>query len=80
MHGYIRDGHLVNEFDFARMASRAFELMAQYRSVPMDYADACLVVLSEYHRELPVMTVDTDFRIYRRNRTQPIPLLAPFAC
>lgn len=78
LHGYIRDGHLVNEFDFARMASRAFELMAQYRSVPMDYADACLLVLSEHHRDLPVMTVDSDFRIYRRDRTEPIPLLSPF--
>ena len=79
LHGYIRDGHLVNTFDFARMASRAFELMAQCRSVPMDYAVACLVVLSENQRELPVMTVDTDFRIYRRIRTEPIKLLAPFA-
>lgn len=27
LHGYIGNGHLVNAFDFARMASRAFELM-----------------------------------------------------
>jgi uncharacterized protein len=79
LHAYIREGHLVNGFDFARMADRAFGLMATYRSVPMDYADACLVVLNEHHSALPVMTVDTDFQIYRRNGTQPIELLAPFA-
>ena len=79
LHAYIRDGHLVNAFDFERMAPRAFELMAQYRSVPMDYADACLVVLSEKHGDLPVMTVDTDFRIYRRNGSQPLKLLASFS-
>jgi uncharacterized protein len=78
LHGYIRDGHLVNAFDFTRMASRAFELMTKYRSLPMDYADACLVILSEHHLELPVMTVDTDFQIYRRHAIQPIKLLAPF--
>lgn len=78
LHGYIRDGHLVNAFDFPRMASRAFELMAQYRAVPMDYADACLVALSEHHPALPVLTLDADFRIYRRNGSQTIKLLAPF--
>lgn len=45
----------------------------------MDYADGCLVALSEHHPLLPVMTLDTDFRIYRRNRVEPIKLLAPFA-
>lgn len=79
LHGYIREGHLVNAFDFPRMATRAFELMATYRSLPMDYADACLVVVSEHHSLLPVMTVDRDFQIYRRHGTLPIRLLAPFA-
>ena len=79
LHGYIRAGHLLNVFDYARMASPAFELMLKYRSVPMGYADACLVVLCEHHAKLPVMTADTDFRIYRRNGSQPIKLVAPFA-
>ncbi len=79
LHGYIRDGHLVNVFDFGCMANRAFDLMVQYRSVPMDYADACLVALSEHRGELPVMTVDGDFQIYRRHGSRPIRLLAPYA-
>jgi predicted nucleic acid-binding protein len=79
LHGYIREGHLVNGFDFARMANRAFDLMLTYRSVSMDYADACLVVLNEHHSNLPIMTLDSDFQVYRRHSTQPIKLLAPFA-
>jgi predicted nucleic acid-binding protein len=53
-------------------------LMRRYRDVPMSLADACLVRLSELHRHGRVMTTDTDFRLYRRNARQVIPLLAPW--
>lgn len=44
----------------------------------MDYADACLVRLSELYREHLVMTTDMDdFRIYRRFARQALPLITP---
>ena len=44
----------------------------------MDYADACLVRLSELHRDHIVLTTDAkDFRLYRRFRRDPLPLLTP---
>jgi uncharacterized protein len=44
----------------------------------MDLADACVVRMSEIHREARVFTLDRrDFRIYRRNGRGVIPLLAP---
>lgn len=44
----------------------------------MDYPDACLVRLSELHREHTVVTTDTeDFRIYRRLGRQSLSLLVP---
>lgn len=44
----------------------------------MDYTDACLVRLSELHRDRVVVTTDAkDFRIYRRFRRQALPLLTP---
>lgn len=44
----------------------------------MDYADACLVRLSELHREHVIVTTDArDFRVYRRFRREPLPLLTP---
>lgn len=46
---------------------------------PADYADACLVRLSEIHQDSALVTVDADFRRYRRHRNQPIPLLAPWS-
>lgn len=52
-------------------------LIDRYRNVPMDLADACVVRLSEIHPEANVVTIDGDFRIYRRNGRQTIPVVAP---
>jgi len=52
-------------------------LIAKYRQLPMSVADACLVRMSEFHDSCRVMTTDTDFRIYRRNGRQLIPVLMP---
>lgn len=56
---------------------RLQQLQVAYRDVPMSLADACLVRLSERHSRSRVFTTDSDFRIYRRNRRQVIPLLMP---
>lgn len=52
-------------------------LMTRYASVPMDLADGCLVRMSELVPAATVLTIDSDFRIYRRNRRQAIPALLP---
>jgi uncharacterized protein len=52
-------------------------LMEKYASVPMSLADACLVRLSELRPESPLMTVDRDFRVYRRHGRQVIPVFMP---
>ena len=53
-------------------------LMDRYASVPMSFADACLVRMSELLPDATVFTTDSDFRIYRRHKRQAIPLLCPF--
>ena len=52
-------------------------LMRRYRDRPMSLADACLVRLSELHRDCAVFTLDADFKIYRRHGNRAIPLLMP---
>ena len=52
-------------------------LMRRYRSRPMSLADACLVRLSEIHATAEVLTLDNDFRIYRRHGNKVIPLCMP---
>jgi predicted nucleic acid-binding protein len=53
-------------------------LMKRYAETPMSLADACLVRLSELHGESRTLTLNSDFRQYRRNGRQIIPLLAPW--
>lgn len=58
-------------------AAHLHALMRRYHDVPMSLADACLVRLSELVDDVSVMTLDGDFRIYRRKGRQVIPIRAP---
>ena len=49
----------------------------KYSSVPMSLADACLVRMLEIRSESKLLTLDSDFRIYRKNRTQIISVITP---
>jgi hypothetical protein len=44
---------------------RCRELMAKYDDLPMDYADATLVVIAEELGTTKVFTTDRDFEVYR---------------
>jgi predicted nucleic acid-binding protein len=52
-------------------------LMRRYRNRPMSLADACLVRMSEIHGAAEVLTLDGDFRIYRRHGNKVIPVRMP---
>jgi hypothetical protein len=52
-------------------------LPKRYHSVPISLADACLVRMSELHSESSVMTLDSDFRVYRRHGRLVVPTLMP---
>lgn len=61
--------HLSDEIETIR------ELMSRYQNVPMALADACLVRMSELIQGSSVLTLDSDFRIYRKNKSEIIGLL-----
>ncbi|MDZ4743378.1 MAG: PIN domain-containing protein [Verrucomicrobiota bacterium] len=52
-------------------------LAQRYADRQPDLADLCLIRMSELHPELPVITVDSDFNIYRRHKREIIPLVMP---
>ena len=52
-------------------------LLLCYRSVPMSLADGCLVRMAELSSNSSVLTLDSDFRIYRKHKNQIIPLIIP---
>lgn len=57
--------------------ARIRELANRYQSVPMSLADACLVRMSEIYSTSELLTLDSDFIIYRKNSNQPIPAITP---
>lgn len=71
----ISDGIIQIDFSLEAHADVLKVLIAQYASVPMSLADACLVRMAELRRGGTVMTFDSDFKIYRINRNKPIPLI-----
>ena len=50
-------------------------LMKRYASVPMDLADACLVHLAETLETGAILTLDSDFRVYRWKRRRAFEFL-----
>jgi predicted nucleic acid-binding protein len=75
---WVQRGIIQLAFNAANEIPRLKSLQSSYRSLPMDFADACLVRMSELHSRCRVLTVDTHFRIYRRNGRQIIPVHAPW--
>jgi predicted nucleic acid-binding protein len=70
-------GVLSIGFSLQQEISFVSSLIKSYSNVPMSLADACLVRMAELYREAKVFTLDSDFRVYRKNGRQVIPLLIP---
>jgi uncharacterized protein len=73
----LRRGAVVETLDFAAQQDRIFGLMDKYADVPMAFADACLVRMTELWSDSLVLTTDRHFSTYRRNRGQVIPYRSP---
>jgi predicted nucleic acid-binding protein len=74
----VTEGFVVPAFDVQANLAQLVSLAARYADREPDLADLCLIRMSELHPRHPVITVDAgDFRVYRRNRREVIPLLLP---
>ena len=62
---WIKLGGVLIEEIHAKDIERIIELSNKYSDVPMDLADASLVVLSEKHIIKQIITIDSDYYIYR---------------
>jgi predicted nucleic acid-binding protein len=73
----VSDGLLRIGLDVEEQSEAIGALLARY-GPRMDFADACVVRMSELYTDSKVLTLDRmDFGFYRRNRRQVIPLIAP---
>jgi uncharacterized protein len=73
----LRRGALVCSYRFADDVNAVLRLLEKYSEVPMSFADACLVRMTEVVNNPTLLTTDADFRIYRRHGRQIIPCVLP---
>ncbi|MGC2474794.1 MAG: PIN domain-containing protein [Candidatus Sulfotelmatobacter sp.] len=74
----VSDGLLQVPFEVSLQLDHLRELALRYSDRKPDLADLCLIRMSELFPRHTVVTVDEDdFRVYRRNRRDAIPLLCP---
>jgi predicted nucleic acid-binding protein len=74
----VREGLMVPAFDCRQHLRELVALAERYADRRPDLADLCLIRMSELYPRHSVITVDRrDFRVYRRNKREAIPLLCP---
>jgi predicted nucleic acid-binding protein len=73
----VRRGALFSAFCFGDDVEAVLKLLEKYTDVPMSFADACLVRMSETLNEPLILTTDGDFRVYRRHGRQAVPYVLP---
>jgi uncharacterized protein len=74
----VDTGLLQVDFDFSKNFAQLRDLAERYADRNPDLADLCLIRMSELHPRYSIITVDeSDFRVYRRNKREAIPLICP---
>jgi uncharacterized protein len=76
--GLIERGVVQVGMSLEQQASAVRGLYQRYDNVPASLADACLIRMSELHDPCSVLTLDSDFHIYRRHGRKTIPVISPF--
>jgi predicted nucleic acid-binding protein len=75
---FVRQGLVTSSLDVTDHLPRLLQIAKRFEDCAPDLADVCLIRLSELYPHYPVITTDVrDFRIYRRNRREVIPLIVP---
>lgn len=76
----VEEGLLTPAFDCRANLPQLAALAKRYADRRPDFADLCLIRMSELHPRHSVITTDrADFRICRRNKRDLIPLICPTA-
>ena len=74
----LAEGLITVAFNCSDHLPRLGQLARAYADREPDLADLCLIRMSELYPRHSVITVDReDFRVYRRNKREAIPLICP---
>ena len=75
--GLLKSQQILVAFQLNEEVESITDLLTRYLSVPISLADASLVRMAELYPGSFVLTLDTDFVIYRKHKNQPIPVIMP---
>ncbi len=68
-------GIIQIDFRLSDEIGKVRELLKRYQNVPMSLADGCLVRMSELIAGSRVLTLDSDFRVDRKNKNEMMDLI-----
>lgn len=73
----VQRGVVELSFELSHEIKSVQRFMKKYADLPASLADACLVRMSELYARSTILTLDSDFRVYRRHGRQAIPVIMP---
>jgi predicted nucleic acid-binding protein len=73
----LENGALRIALQLEEQVSALRALHRKYRDRPMSLADACIVRMAELFDRHAVLTLDSDFSIYRKHGREPLVLIVP---
>ena len=79
MFDLLQNGALSVVFRIDEHIGALRKLLQKYRDTPISLAGACVVRMSEIHDGHAVLTLDSDFLIYRKHGRAPLALIHPAA-
>ncbi len=75
--GLLENGALRIAFRVEDHVAALHVLHRKYWDRPMSLADACIVRMAELHDRHAVLTLDSDFSVYRKHGREPLVLIHP---
>ena len=75
--GLLENGALAITFRIDEHVSALRKLHQKYRDRPMSLADACIVRMAEIYERHAILTLDSDFSVYRKHGRVPLALIHP---
>ncbi len=75
--GFLSNGALRVAFRIEEHVDALRRMLTKYSDTPMSLADACVVRMAEIHEGHSVLTLDSDFWVYRKQGRIPLTLIHP---
>jgi len=73
----LQNGALSIAFRIEEHIGAIRKLLQKYRDTPMSLADACIVRMAEVHDRHAVLTLDSDFSVYRKHGRASLTVIHP---